>query len=121
MMRKRSLASMCCLLSILVWLPAYTDEVAVNPASCPADPMESSPLWQTGGTCDAAFCSDDQQCWSYCPDAVSVACVSGVCQYTLPGPGPSPGNCPNQAFCWDDSQCDFGTVQGTCIGGVCHC
>jgi len=121
---KKIFLALSLLLSALV-LPlsaAHAEEATASPSLCAMAIGTPELDWKTDNSCNEAFCSEDQQCWTNCPEATSVACVSGICQYTLPGGGSGGGGiCPEQRFCFDDSHCVYGSLQGTCSGGTCHC
>lgn len=112
----------CVLVGVLVLVlvaPAGAGTLDGLPA--PAECASGTPEfhWLTGGTCNASFCQNDDQCWSNCPDAQSAACNGNVCQYTY-YPGSGGGNNCNQSFCSTDAQCTCqdGTLR-QCIGSVC--
>jgi hypothetical protein len=123
-MKRLGLIALCLLLSAAV-LPAYAVEAPVSPALCLANGGAEIVFKTDDTSCPASFCFNDDQCWEHCTQATSAACVAGTCQYTLPGGGGSGsgGQCPYQSFCYDDTQCYYslGGIQGTCIGGTCHC
>jgi hypothetical protein len=85
----------------------------------------SSPPAQSfavGNFCGAALCWTESQCWDNCSSATAVACVNNLCQYTFGSGGPGGGQiCPEQRICGDDSHCNYGAVQGTCVNNVCVC
>ena len=123
-MKRFGLSLFCLLLSILPLASASAADAPVTPALCPGSGGGEIVFKTDDTSCPASFCFNDDQCWEHCTQAISAACVSGTCQYTLPGgPGPGGQQCPYQSFCSNDSQCSYPSfgVQGTCIGGTCHC
>lgn len=112
-----------CLLALvlIVTLAASASAEAPESPQTPARCATGEPelLWLTGGGCNQSFCQTEEQCWTSCPEALAVACVGGVCQYTLP-PGGGTGNNCSQSFCSTDEQCTCkdGTLR-QCIGNIC--
>jgi hypothetical protein len=122
--KRLGFAALCLLLSAAA-LPAYSAEAPVSPALCVASGGAEIVFKTDTMSCGGSFCFNDDQCWERCTQATSAACVSGTCQYTLPGGGGSGsgGQCPQQRFCQNNSQCAYSLfgIQGTCTGGTCHC
>jgi hypothetical protein len=102
--------------ALTIAVPTYA---APAPRACATAVTAPAPLWLTGGGCNEAFCQSADDCWLSCPDANSVSCSSGVCQYVLPGGGGGGNNC-DASYCWDSSQCTCkdGTLR-SCINNVC--
>jgi hypothetical protein len=128
-MKRLRLIALCLVLSaaVLPLMSAHAAEAPVSPALCSAA-AGSAIAWKTSGGCGASFCTSVAQC--HCTGATSVSCSGGICHYTLPGGGGgsgggsgSGGQCPQQRFCNDNSDCSYSlpSVQGTCSGGTCHC
>jgi hypothetical protein len=115
----------CVLVGILVLAlvapaGAGTLDSLFAPAECATEVPEFH--WLTGGNCGPAICRYEEQCWDQCPEAESVACVNGFCEYTLPGGGSGGGggnNC-QQSLCSMDYQCtcNDGTLR-QCINNLC--
>ncbi len=107
----------CCLvLALVAPAGAETLESLFSPPECGTGAPDFQ--WRTGG-CNASFCLYEEQCWAQCSEAIAVACVNGVCQYTLPGGGGGGNNC-NQSFCSTNEQCTCqdGTLR-QCVNNVC--
>jgi hypothetical protein len=128
-MKRLGLVALSLVLSVTLSPLASAAEAPALPALCMGSGTAPVIFKSDDTSCPASFCWNDDQCWSQCTQATSAACVSGICQYTLPGGGgsgplnPPTGECPYQSFCSDDSQCYYslGGIQGSCLGGTCHC
>jgi hypothetical protein len=123
-MKRFGLGVFCLVLSAAVLPLASASAAPASPALCLGSGGAEIVFKTDDMSCPASFCFNDDQCWEHCTQAISAACVSGTCQYTLPGGnGTSGGQCPYQSYCIDDTQCSYPNfgVQGSCIGGTCHC
>ena len=125
-MKKKTVLTLSFLLSVFV-LPlstAHAEETPASPALCGMTLGTPEVLLTVSMGCYLHLdCIDEQQCWTNCPEALSASCTLSGCQYTMPGGGGtgSGGACPQQRDCIDDSQCVYGSLQGTCSGDTCHC
>jgi hypothetical protein len=125
-MKRFGLSLFCLVLSttVLPLASASASQAPVSPALCPGN--GGAQILFASTSCLATRCTDDSECWENCTQATSAACVSGTCQYTLPGDGGgtgSGGECPVQNRCSDDTDCSYPSfgLQGTCVSGVCQC
>jgi hypothetical protein len=89
-----------------------------------AEPLASQEAPTESLTCAISRCSTDSQCWSYCPDAQTAACVSGYCRYTYPstgggGGGGGGGPVCQVSRCSANWQCVCEGEQYACVNGYC--
>jgi hypothetical protein len=123
-MKRLGLVALFLVLSAAVLpLASAAGEAPALPALCTGSGAAPIVFKSDDTSCPASFCFNDDQCRSQCTQATSAACVAGTCQYTLPGGGGTGSQCPYQSFCVDDTQCNYSGfgIQGSCIGGTCHC
>lgn len=115
-------------------LLAFAATVSAEPSATEATSMESrtdsseelvaetsEPQDAASLVCVAVRCSTVSECWSACPGASSVSCVSNGCRYTYPGGGGGGGGptCP-LTRCSDDSDCVCKGQQGYCDTRACR-
>jgi hypothetical protein len=127
-MKRLGLSLFCLVLSttVLPLASVSASQAPVSPGVCAGNGGAGIVFKTDTMSCPASRCTDDSECWAHCTQAISAACVSGACQYTLPGGtggGTGGGQCPLQTRCIDDTDCSFPSfgVQGTCVSGACQC
>jgi hypothetical protein len=125
---KKTFVALSLLLSAFV-LPcsaAHAAEAPAMPSLCSMTVGTPEAQWTLSPGChQQADCISVENCWTFCPEALSVSCTPNGCQYVLPGGGGTTGGgaCPQQRDCLDDTHCVYGSLQGTCspVTYTCTC
>jgi hypothetical protein len=114
----------CLLVAIALFLPLApafaADAAPVAPSSACSTELTSLPPWLALTACADAFCNNDDDCRSACPNATTAICnvSTETCTYSFSsGGGPGTGSCQSGALCLPLRDCFDNSDCASCTGG----
>ena len=130
-MRAKSPYVFAAFVLLLTCAPAFAaDAQPIVPQTNCSTKLITALAWLQLSACPQAFCNDDGDCQSLCPDDPGAFCnlSTGTCTYST-GSGPGAGGCQSGSlctparFCNDNSDCAscFEGCSGYCApDGICR-